>query len=93
MSTPLHMNVDACNQAQVKLDQFVEELKTNLNTQKSAMDGLVGTDWMAPAATQFKSEYDQINQNMTQLLDQFTQLSQTFKNEITQWVDTGGTLG
>jgi uncharacterized protein YukE len=87
------MNVDACNTAQNKLDQFINETKTAMNTQKSTMDGLIGTDWMAPAANQYKADFDQLNQNMVQLLDQFTQLSQGFRNEITQWVDTGANMG
>jgi uncharacterized protein YukE len=93
MGTPLHMNVDACNQVNAKFDQFINETKTNMNTQKSTMDGMVGTDWVAPAANQFKSDFDQLNQNMVQLLDNMNQLMQNFKNEINQWVDTGGQMG
>lgn len=92
MSTPLHMNVDACTQAQVKLNQFIEETKTNLGTQKATMDSLVGSEWIAPAASQYQSEFEQINQNMTQLLERFNQLSETFKGEIAQWTETGSAL-
>lgn len=88
----LHMDVPSCTATQQNMVATKEQLEQQVNAVRSAVDGVVGSAWIAPAANQFQGDIQQWAASMTQLLAQFGDLAARLQREIAEWETTGSNV-
>ena len=83
--TTLHMDVDACRASQSNLMNTREQLATQVTNLAQAVDGMVGSTWIAPAATEFQTSMHEWRTTMNNLLEQLATLGNRLNTEIADW--------
>lgn len=81
----LHMDVDTCTSTQSNIMSAKEQLAQQVATLEQAVNGMVGTAWIAPGATTFQSDFQAWRGTMNQLLEQLNTLGTRLQTEIVQW--------
>ncbi len=84
----LHMDVDTCTSTQSNIMSTKEQLAQQVTTLEQAINGMVGTAWIAPGATIFQSDFQTWRGTMNQLLEQLNTMGTRLQTEIAQWNET-----
>jgi len=82
--TTLHMEVETARNTQNTMNNTSQQLTGMLQSMTNSVNGMQPA-WMGNSATEFFGLYDQWRSQMTQLLEQLSQLNQRLSNEINEW--------
>jgi len=85
MPGTLHMDVDTCRTVQKGILNTKDQIDQQLTAVKNAVDGMVGTTWIAPGATQYHGDFQTWVSQLTQLSQQLADLATRLSTEIDQW--------
>ncbi len=91
MST-LHMNVELCRNMQNTINSTHEAVVQQLSTLSSSVQSIVGSEWIAPSASQFQSSFEEWSNTMKQMLEQLTTLNQRLAAEINEFEAAAASL-
>lgn len=91
--TTLKMNVPEAQSTASTINNCVSQVQTELNTLRGRVDNMVGSAWQSNSATQFQGEFKSWDQELTNLLNQLSELQQRLNNEIAQWEEMARQLG
>ena len=83
----LHMDVESCSATQSSILNAKSQIEQQIASLKSTIDGMVGSTWIAPGATQFQGDYASWHSTMTQLMEQLNTLGTRLQTEINAWVE------
>jgi uncharacterized protein YukE len=86
----LHMNTDSCEAVAQKINATKDQIVAELTALQGAVGGMVGADWVAPGATQFKGDYDDWhNKVQSEVNTQLEALMTRLRREIQEWIASG----
>ena len=88
----IHMNVDSCRNMQNTINTTHENLMQQVATLNSNVVSTVGSEWIAPSATQFQSTFQEWSNTMKQLLEQLSALNQRLATEINEFEAAAASL-
>jgi len=78
------MEVETARNTQNTMNNTSQQLTGMLQSMTNSVNGMQPA-WMGNSATEFFGLYDQWRSQMTQLLEQLSQLNQRLSNEINEW--------
>jgi uncharacterized protein YukE len=89
----LHMDVDACRSTQSNMVSTKDQLANQATALLNAVNGTVGTNWIATGANTYQSDFQNWQASVNQLLEQLLTLSNRLNAEISEWEQVGNTFG
>lgn len=78
----VHMNIPACEEVRNQMATTKQTLEEQMNTIAGRVDGMVGQDWIAPAAEQFKGDFQEWKNQVIQALNRLEEMTNNFQAEI-----------
>lgn len=81
----LHFDTDAGRMTATTITTSKGNIETELANLRNRMSGMIGTEWIAPAATQFQSEFETWAGQLTQTLQALETLRMRLDQEIAEW--------
>ena len=85
MPGTLHMDVDSCRSTQSQIQTVHDQIEQQMSSIRTGVDGMVGSTWIAPGATQFQNNIHDWANSVTQLLTNLNDLSSYLQKEIAEW--------
>jgi len=92
MTQPLHLDTEAWTDFITKINAYTDEGKGKLDILTLYVDDLTSGEWKAPAALEFKADFDNWSSIEYSYYEQFNELAQRVTREIAQWLETANTL-
>jgi len=92
MTEPLHFDTDAWSNWMTKINAHVDDCKGKLDVLTLYVNDLTSGKWKAPAAIEFKADFDDWSTKEYRYYENLTVLSQRVKNEINQWLEAASKL-
>lgn len=83
----LHMETEVARDTQKTLTTKHQEILGNLQ-QSSASVNELRSNWLGNSASQFFQEYDQWNDAMNKMLEEYSKMSSRLLAEIAEWEQT-----
>ncbi len=84
----LHIDVESVTTTNTHLLSTKQAIEQSVNALKTEIEGMVGTTWIAPGATQFQMEFDQWFAACKQLILALDTLRERLNSEIHEWEST-----
>ena len=84
MTEPLHFDIDFMMDVITKQKQFYDECQAKLDVLSLYMQDLTSKEWKAPAAQEFKVEFEEWSSNEYAWLEDFLDLSSRVSHEIAE---------
>lgn len=90
--TTLHFNTDAGRAASSQINTSRATIETEINTLRSRVNSMVGTDWISNSATVFQGEFDTWASQVNQTLQMLDSLRARLDQEIAEWESAAAAL-
>jgi WXG100 family type VII secretion target len=88
----LHMDVDSCRNVSSTMGSAKDQLGQQVSALDSAINGMVGSSWIAPSATEFQSTYQEWASSMKQIMEQLATLQQRLNAEVADFEQAASKL-
>lgn len=88
----IHMDVESVNGVVGTINSTRTSIADQIGSLDSTVDGMVGSTWNAPSATQFQSAYKEWATMMRNMLEQLEALDNRLKAEIADFEQAASTL-
>lgn len=88
----IHMDTDSCRTVQNNISSTKEQLVSQISTLTNAVNGMVGSTWIANSANEFQTTYQEWLTTTNQLLEQLATLGTRLGNEIAEFESIQQTL-
>ena len=92
MAEPLHFDTDAWSDFVTRINAHADECKGKLDVLTLYVDDLTSGEWKAPAALEFKDNFDRWSTKEYRYYESLTELTRRLTREINQWLDAAGKL-
>ena len=86
----LHMNTEAARNVVNTLSKAGETIEGELNNLRGQIGNLVDTDWRGQSATQFREEFQSLDQSIQSILGSLDNLQTQLNYEISAWESVAG---
>ena len=92
MAEPLHFDIDFIMDMVTKQKKFCDDCQAKLDILTLYMQDLTSMDWKAPAAQEFKAEFEEWSSKENKWLEDFLDLSSRVSHEMAEWSNTASSL-
>lgn len=82
MTEVKHINFQACTEVYNQMNTTKQTIEEQMNNISGRVESMVGSDWIAPAAEQFKGDFQEWKNQVTQALARLEELANNFRAEI-----------
>lgn len=88
----IRMDVDSCRNVASTMQQTAEAVNQQIDALAAAVNGTVGSAWIAPSANQFNDAFQTWAQSVKQLSAQLTELQGRLNAEIAEFEQAASSL-
>lgn len=88
----IHMEVDSCRSTAAAIGNTKATLEEQVNSLAQNINGVVGSAWIAPSASEFQSAYQEWSGTMKSLLEQLASLQSRLNAEIADFEQAASKL-
>ena len=87
----LHMETEVARDTQKTITAKHQEITASLQQSSASINDL-RSNWMGNSASQFFQEYDQWNDAMNRMLEEYAKMGSRLLSEIAEWEQTAARL-
>jgi len=89
----LHFDTDAGTNTVTQLNNCTAQMRNELNSLRTRVNNLVGSEWQGNSATDFQQEVQSWSQRLETSLTDLETLRQKLDREIQEWIQVAQTFG